>query len=749
MTRRAIVLALTVGLLLAPLFVRGASAQEQQAVARTIIGLYDSRREPEIRLTRIHKLIEMPLNHLGLKVEFRDIAAGLPDPKSLEGVRGVVTFFDAPVPDPGAYVDWATAVLDRGIRYAVLGEIGAAPSGQGVGDDRRGVALENMLQRIGLRFAGRYVRFTHRARIVQKTPWMVEFEKPLPTPLPSYDVIRAAGSAVKSHLTIQVGDDAELRSDLVGVGPQGGWVAPGYAIYHNERLNKTRWLINPFEFFKDTFADEEMPVPDTTTIVGRRIYYSHIDGDGWRSLTEINGRNADYRKAADIVLRKAIEPYPSLPVTVAPVAADLHPDWEGDEQDRAIAREIFALPQVEAGSHTWTHPLEWQFFANYQLERELAYKQSGPVGNGSMDHYHRGGLEGLAKERHNYDRPRSFDQQPFDLNQEIAGSIDYINQLLPPGKRTSIIQWSGDASPFQAAVAAADAAGVPNINSGETRLEEEYPSYSYVSPVGRPVGEAGLRQIYASASNENTYTELWTGRFFGFRHLEQTVKRTNTPYRVKPFNIYYHMYSGSKQASLNAILSNLDLAEASDIAPVTTSTFALIAQGFYTTRIVDMGDRRWRIENRGKLQTLRFDHATFTGVDFSRSKGVIGQYNHQGSLYVALDPADPEPVIALHDLVFADRSEPADRPYLRQSRWLVSGLAWTEHGWSLTAEGFGPGEMDWQTTPGFYDIRVKDQAGTELAALSATADEDGVLTFTLDTSAVTPVTVQIERVEAP
>jgi hypothetical protein len=290
MTRRAIVLALTVGLLLAPLFVRGASAQEQQAVARTIIGLYDSRREPEIRLTRIHKLIEMPLNHLGLKVEFRDIAAGLPDPKSLEGVRGVVTFFDAPVPDPGAYVDWATAVLDRGIRYAVLGEIGAAPSGQGVGDDRRGVALENMLQRIGLRFAGRYVRFTHRARIVQKTPWMVEFEKPLPTPLPSYDVIRAAGSAVKSHLTIQVGDDAELRSDLVGVGPQGGWVAPGYAIYHNERLNKTRWLINPFEFFKDTFADEEMPVPDTTTIVGRRIYYSHIDGDGWRSLTLSSGK---------------------------------------------------------------------------------------------------------------------------------------------------------------------------------------------------------------------------------------------------------------------------------------------------------------------------------------------------------------------------------------------------------------------------------------------------------------------------
>jgi len=28
-----------------------------------------------------------------------------------------------------------------------------------------------------------------------------------------------------------------------------------------------------------------VPKPDTTTLAGRRIYYSHIDGDGWKELT--------------------------------------------------------------------------------------------------------------------------------------------------------------------------------------------------------------------------------------------------------------------------------------------------------------------------------------------------------------------------------------------------------------------------------------------------------------------------------
>ena len=100
----------------------------------------------------------------------------------------------------------------------------------------------------------------------------------------------------------------------------------------------------------------------------------------------------------------------------------------------------------------------------------------------------------------------------------------------------------------------------------------------------------------------------------------------------------------------NAVLANLALARASRIAPVSTSDFAGIAQGFYAARLYDLGDRRWRVENRGNLQTIRFDKAAFSAVDFKRSRGVLGQNHHQGSLYVALDPTETVPVIALHDV---------------------------------------------------------------------------------------------------
>jgi hypothetical protein len=48
--------------------------------------------------------------------------------------------------------------------------------------------------------------------------------------------------------------------------------------------------------------------------------------------------------------------------------------------------------------------------------------------------------------------PRSFGKHPFDLHAEINGSIDYLNALLPAGKRVMLLQWSGDTHPFAAAL---------------------------------------------------------------------------------------------------------------------------------------------------------------------------------------------------------------------------------------------------------------------------------------------------------
>ena len=103
---------------------RMSMAEQGRELPRGVLGLFDSRREPNPEESRIHRLLDMPLNHLGLVVRYHDIAKGLPDPASLTGVRGVVTFFDGPVPDSQAYAQWASDVLDRDIRYVIMGDPG-------------------------------------------------------------------------------------------------------------------------------------------------------------------------------------------------------------------------------------------------------------------------------------------------------------------------------------------------------------------------------------------------------------------------------------------------------------------------------------------------------------------------------------------------------------------------------------------------------------------------------------------------
>ena len=48
---------------------RMSMAEQGRELPRVILGLFDSRREPNPEESRIHRLLEMPLNHLGLVVE--------------------------------------------------------------------------------------------------------------------------------------------------------------------------------------------------------------------------------------------------------------------------------------------------------------------------------------------------------------------------------------------------------------------------------------------------------------------------------------------------------------------------------------------------------------------------------------------------------------------------------------------------------------------------------------------------------
>src|ERR1700733_10391284 len=81
------------------------SVRAEDVVPRTIIALYNG---GNIQESYIHTVAEMPLNHLGLVLEYHDIHDPLPAIAQRKDVRGVLTWFLKPVPqDPKAYFEWA------------------------------------------------------------------------------------------------------------------------------------------------------------------------------------------------------------------------------------------------------------------------------------------------------------------------------------------------------------------------------------------------------------------------------------------------------------------------------------------------------------------------------------------------------------------------------------------------------------------------------------------------------------------
>lgn len=690
----------------------------QKHVPRTIVILHHSKYNDNIIWSTGHLLAEMPLNHLGLKVVHHDLAKGLPKIAHNPDVRGVLSWLPtgAAVADPIAYLEWAEGVVDAGKKFVILGSPGFREN------QRRKptptVFVNKFMRKLGITYADEWVSLTYDMDVYKSNPRMVGFERKIESFKPPFERIVITNQQATSHLSFRRGKDSSTESHIVVTSPNGGMVLENYAIFVGDLesyKNIKKWFIDPFEFFRTAFQTDDLPKPDTTTLNGRRIYYSHIDGDGWNNISQMEEDKDKDILASQVIYDRVITQYPDLPVTVAPIAADLDPKWVAKKGAQEVARRLFALPNVEVGSHTYSHPFYWAFFKDGNWEKEKPFLDKYNAETWNQEDWkarlqkallNKRGYKGPKPElSSNYDIPRAFAKEPFDITKEIKGSVDFINQFAPKGKKVEIMQWSGDTQPFAKALELCEEVNVLNINGGDSRFDRDYPSYAWVSPLGRKVGK--YRQIYASNSNENTYTDLWQGRYFGFRYLVRTIRNTETPWRIKPFNVYYHMYSGEKDASLTALLNNLEYARASDIIPVTTSEFARVANGFYKTRITLLSPDRWAVQNNGATQTIRFDRSSDKSVDFSKSKGVIGQRHYQGSLYVHLDQQHKVCVIALKKN--NDFSEPSYEatPYLIESRWRIWNYRKAGQLMAFKAQGFGNGEMLWHVPQsGGYTIQI-------------------------------------------
>ena len=567
------------------------SLASAEVVKRDILAVTDGADIKEEYDNLIANYAEMPLNHLGFKLTYVDAAGELPSDDEMGKYAGIVSWFtDNKLDGARAYAEWITRQLGRGLKLVVLDDFGFE-----IEKDGTPVPTE-ILDRFFKAFSISYdpdgtTTSPLLIEVVENDPAMTEFERKLSGDLTYFAKIAPLDKGAKVYLKLKRKDTGAV-GDAVFVHSKGGFVMGEYALYLNPINFQTRWRIDPFKFFSRAF-NANFPKPDVTTLNGTRVLMSQVDGDGLRNMSYSERR----KNCGELAYEKIFSQF-EAPVTVSIVVGDLV--LAGERERNRLYKTIkktFALPNIEPASHGWTHPMVWN-----EKGRNLAYK-----------------LKGF------YYSPKN----------EIGYSLEYINKyLVPKGKEAKIFLWTGDCLPDKAALKYTYEDGIMNINGGDTRLDDKFNSYTYVSPLFRHVG--GYLQNYAPDSNEYIYTNNWTGPYYGYRSAIETFRRTESPMRVKPIDVYYHFYVVEYDIALNSILDVYRWALAQEHVPLFATDYVELLNGFLSTKIERNSPSKWIVRDSGGLRTVRFDDMDLN-VDMAKSKGVAGFLHYQGSLYVHLD----------------------------------------------------------------------------------------------------------------
>ena len=501
-----------------------------EPMPRRVLIVYDSTQleHGSLAFSNAHLYAAMPLEYLGYGADYVDVNGALPSDSLVGRYAGIVTWFSGGVSNGGRYRPWLIEQMREGLHVAMLGDPGVDVSG-------------DLADLMGLQV----VPTLNDAQVeILSHDDLIGFEgipKRAETNQSGYYQI--VGDDVTSHLRLRDSNGSEFVP--IASGDWGG-VALSPWILQQGGLDQRRWILDPFAFFKRALDLPEMPIPDATTENGSRYWMTEVDGDAFMNRAAFPGNPF----TSQVMLDKIFRQY-RVPTTVSVIQGETGPDGmypELSDELESVAREIFRLPWVEIGTHTFSHPFDWVELKEGDLAGQGRTAAGFPF-NMPIEGYH------------------------YSLEKEVAGSTRYINEnLAPPGKKVKAVLWSGDALPPEKALAIADGLGLANINGGNTHVMRDNPTLTDVSAMLRPVGDQ--LQVYAPVINENVYTNDMTGPYWGYRRVIETYELTDMPRRLKPIDIYYHFYSAGRPASLNALKDVYNYARSQNTVPVYASTYS-------------------------------------------------------------------------------------------------------------------------------------------------------------------------------
>ncbi|MCQ2028111.1 bifunctional glycoside hydrolase 114/ polysaccharide deacetylase family protein [Pseudomonas zhaodongensis] len=589
----------------------GVSSIEVQP--RRIAVVYDPREGP-LSSNRGHMFLGGLLEYLGYRIDYL-AADQLPDGPLAGLYAGVVTWMTSGAPADSAGFDrWLSARIDESVPLAIM-------AGLPVTD-------KALLARMGLQRVGQQAK--REVRIASRDERLVgSFEAPVVIRLRDLVPLTVIEGAATAALELV---DSEQRQYVpIATGATGGIALTPYIL--EEGPDSQRWILDPFAFLQQALRLPAIPRPDATTENGRRVATVHIDGDGFLSRAEVTGSPYAGREVLDTF----IKPH-ALLTSVSVIEGEIGPKGRYPHLSRElepIAREIFADAKVEVATHSFSHPFFWQ--------PERARLREGFTAD-----------YGMSMTIPGYDT--------LDFTREVVGSTAYINErLTSASKPVKMIFWTGDALPDAATIKLAYDAGLANVNGGTTILTHARPSLTGLSPLIRPT--AGGVQYYAPIINENLYTNLWQGPYYGFRDVLETFELTDGPRRLRGLHLYYHFYSATKQASIRTMKEIYRSMLAEQPISLWMSQYITRMHGLHQASLARLADGRWQIRAMDGLRTMRLD-PSLGWPDLARSQGVAGVRDLPQGRYVHLSSSGA---------VLALRGERDPRPALEQANLPLLG----------------------------------------------------------------------------
>lgn len=548
--------------------------------------------------TMISDLLQTPLEWLGYETDYLDIGKADPPRDTVTKYAAVILDGDLDIPlakEPDT-ARWLVQSKDDGVPVLFTGSFPFQS------DEARRIITD------GFDLKGSLLPMPNmsKAAIQRIDKTFLGAEAPAEARVNDYrDLAAPDGAHVLVSLQARNPDGVLVRYDPVFLAPWGGmWLEP-YVVFRAS-ADSNLFYADPYRILSALFSRRgPLPAPDATTRDGRRIFYSHIDGDGFATEADFRG----HPLCAEVIRDRILKVFP-FPVTASVIEADMRTLAEGlNDKDRdrilATARSIFAMPNVRVASHSFSHPYQW----------DADDPNPGVYDEPNMP----------LKPAANYPK--------IDIDREIRGSVDFINQhLAPEGKHVELMLWSGNCRPGVRALQACRELGLENMNGGNTIISRLYPGIAGIASRVTQWGDE--LQINAANQNEFMYANGWQGPFYGgFADVIDTFERTDAGRRTKPVNVYYHFYSATNLSSISALEKIYRWCADHDLHSVTALQYAHLVKDAWRTKVYELGPRRWLLANRGDARTFRLPR-TLGRPDMTRCGGITGFIEQDESIYV-------------------------------------------------------------------------------------------------------------------